>query len=325
MRFFSNDTLENQVCRPKSGINLYPGGAPMPGRSFNSNSYEYGFNGMSKVDEISGSGNHYTAEFWEYDPRTVRRWNTDPVVKEWESPYAAFRGNPIWFVDPNGDDPSTHTDEDGAVVSVKDDGDNGVYKHAGKGNEALNSVNKNYSKTKTSAGGTKMGESLHSLSFADQSLYNATGKVERADIKINFGSTTLTDKVQSIIGADPSLKEYAGKAATNGVWDIKSKVSDGSLLFGKYASPRDAGNFAAGAVAQKSSFTEIANFGYGAYNLTGNSKPKTGLLTYAITGLTLINPIAGAGTAYLIGKYGEDKLTQRSIDLGKDYIKNQSK
>ena len=56
-----------------------------------------------------------------------------------------------------------------------------------------------------------------------------------------------------------------------------------------------------------------------------NSKPKTGLLTSAIIGLTLINPAAGAGAAYLIGKYGEDKLTQRSIDLGKDYIKNQSK
>ena len=44
-----------------------------------------------------------------------------------------------------------------------------------------------------------------------------------------------------------------------------------------------------------------------------------------LIGLTLINPAAGAGAAYLIGKYGEDKLTQRSIDLGKDYIKNQSK
>ncbi len=84
----------------------------MPGRNFSSNSYEYGFNGMRKVDEISGSGNHYTAEFWEYDPRTVRRWNTDPVVKEWESPYATFRGNPIWFVDPHGDDPGEYIQQD---------------------------------------------------------------------------------------------------------------------------------------------------------------------------------------------------------------------
>jgi N-acetylmuramoyl-L-alanine amidase len=55
------------------------------------------------VNEISGVGNHYTAEFWEYDPRTIRRWNLDPVRVAWESPYAAFRNNPIFFNDPNGD------------------------------------------------------------------------------------------------------------------------------------------------------------------------------------------------------------------------------
>lgn len=65
--------------------------------------YPYGFNGQEKDDEISGSGNHYTAEFWEYDPRTGRRWNIDPIRVAWESPYAAFRNNPIVLNDPNGD------------------------------------------------------------------------------------------------------------------------------------------------------------------------------------------------------------------------------
>ena len=79
----------------------------MPGRSFNESEYRYGAaNGQEKVDEISGSGNHYTAEYWEYDSRTLRRWNIDPVVKEHESPYATFANNPIWFSDPNGADTS---------------------------------------------------------------------------------------------------------------------------------------------------------------------------------------------------------------------------
>lgn len=36
--------------------------------------YRYGFNGQEKVDEIAGQGNHYTAEFWEYDSRTGRQF-----------------------------------------------------------------------------------------------------------------------------------------------------------------------------------------------------------------------------------------------------------
>lgn len=57
-----------------------------------------------KDDEISGAGNSYTAEFWQYDGRLGRRWNPDPIVKHHESPYAALGNNPIWFIDPNGAD-----------------------------------------------------------------------------------------------------------------------------------------------------------------------------------------------------------------------------
>ena len=77
----------------------------MPGRNFNSNSYRYGAaNGQEKVDEISGSGNHYAAEFWEYDPRTKVRWNIDPITKSFESPYSVYGRNPILMIDPNGAD-----------------------------------------------------------------------------------------------------------------------------------------------------------------------------------------------------------------------------
>jgi len=87
-----------------SATDYYPFGMLQPGRNFSSSEYRYGFNSQEKVDEISGSGNHTTAEFWEYDTRLVRRWNIDPVVKPWESGYAVMGNNPIWNKDPNGDD-----------------------------------------------------------------------------------------------------------------------------------------------------------------------------------------------------------------------------
>jgi hypothetical protein len=74
----------------------------MPGRSFSSGSYRYGYNTQERTDEIKGSGNHYTAPFWEYDPRVVTRWNTDPITYPWQSSYAINNNNPIIYTDPLG-------------------------------------------------------------------------------------------------------------------------------------------------------------------------------------------------------------------------------
>lgn len=85
----------------------YAFGAPLYGRKYVSQagSYRYGFNGQEKVDEVSSEGNHNTAMFWEYDTRLGRRWNRDPLVNFSMSPYACLYNNPIFFVDPNGDNP----------------------------------------------------------------------------------------------------------------------------------------------------------------------------------------------------------------------------
>jgi RHS repeat-associated protein len=80
--------------------------------------YRYSFQGQEKDDEISGTGNSYTAEFWQYDPRLGRRWNLDPVVKEWESPYSCFSDNPVLFIDPKGDDKIVYN-EDGTINKKK--------------------------------------------------------------------------------------------------------------------------------------------------------------------------------------------------------------
>jgi hypothetical protein len=74
----------------------------MPGRSFSTPGYSYGFNGQEKDDEVKGSGNSMTAEFWEYDSRLARRWNGDQIYKPWEAPYSCFNDNPIYYADPVG-------------------------------------------------------------------------------------------------------------------------------------------------------------------------------------------------------------------------------
>ncbi|MFB9108145.1 hypothetical protein ACFFVK_06105 [Flavobacterium gyeonganense] len=90
----------------------YPFGMLVPNRHGTSepNGYRYGFNAQEKVDEISGEGNHNTAKFWEYDTRLGRRWNLDPVPKGFISGYATLSDNPIWRIDPDGDDDYFNSD-----------------------------------------------------------------------------------------------------------------------------------------------------------------------------------------------------------------------
>ncbi len=65
--------------------------------------YTYGFNGMERENEINPSVT--TAQYWEYDGRLGRRWNTEPLIAKYPylSSYACFNNNPIRFVDKNGD------------------------------------------------------------------------------------------------------------------------------------------------------------------------------------------------------------------------------
>ncbi len=86
-----------------SSQDYYPFGMLTPGRVFNSGAYRFGWNTQEKTDEIAGSGNHYTATYWEYNSRVVHRWNMDPKIQASWSPYAINWSNPIWYHDPLGD------------------------------------------------------------------------------------------------------------------------------------------------------------------------------------------------------------------------------
>jgi RHS repeat-associated protein len=79
----------------------------MPGRSFSSGSYRYGFNGKESDDEVSGSGNQYDYGFRIYNPRIGKFLSVDPLTGSypWYTPYQ-FAGNmPIWAVDIDGLEP----------------------------------------------------------------------------------------------------------------------------------------------------------------------------------------------------------------------------
>ena len=82
-----------------------------------SDNYRYGFNGQEKDDDVAGEVNSYTAEYWQYDPRIVKRWNPDPVVKYHESRYAVFSNNPLRFVDSIGKDTLSVIVKNGSMIS----------------------------------------------------------------------------------------------------------------------------------------------------------------------------------------------------------------
>lgn len=81
------------------------GGSLLPGRNYSSSSYNYGFNGKPKDDEIYGStGTSYDFGARLYDPRVGRWLSLDPLAIRfpYESNYLFAGGNPIYYVDEGG-------------------------------------------------------------------------------------------------------------------------------------------------------------------------------------------------------------------------------
>jgi hypothetical protein len=213
----------------------------------------FSFNGQEKTDEIYGEGNLNTAEFWEYDTRLGRRWNIDPVVKPWESGYATFGNNPIWYSDLLGlDVKNAHkADRDKAQSNLDaakekfsgiKKGDVG-YKSAKKELETAKELFSNIDakfqrveakikeiKTKdidlfneadklTDAGGTKV----------DIYVYDTPEDVMQIGVKegtVKFGDTDAQPGEQ-ILNADVNIPEYrAVMSNMNGKNTVTIRVSD---------------------------------------------------------------------------------------------------
>lgn len=106
IQVFNGTTFDHNKADVVSAQDYYPFGMQMPTRTFvasGGSKYRYGFNGQEHSTELDGDD--YTAQFWEYDARTGRRWNTDPEEEKMPelSPYSTNGDNPIKNNDPNGD------------------------------------------------------------------------------------------------------------------------------------------------------------------------------------------------------------------------------
>jgi len=141
-----------------------PGGGPAAlGAAPHDNRFLY--NGKELQADFGLGLYDYGARF--YDP-VLGRWDApDPLAGEEHSltPFRYGYNNPLRFIDPNGMLESTHTDKDGNVIAVYDDGYLGVYKHDDATTKA--EIDKKREQTNTNGGGGElMGYTLYINSFA---------------------------------------------------------------------------------------------------------------------------------------------------------------
>src|SRR5690554_3372538 len=72
-----NGNIDYFLADVVSYSDYYPFGMQMPGRSFQSDEYDYGFNGQLKDNEIKGEGNSYDFGNRMHDPRVGRFMSRD--------------------------------------------------------------------------------------------------------------------------------------------------------------------------------------------------------------------------------------------------------
>ncbi|MDW8274659.1 MAG: hypothetical protein RMJ53_10560, partial [Chitinophagales bacterium] len=92
----SGSVITGYHAYTESYTHYYPFGMVMPGRSYNSGEYRFGFNGQEKINEIYGSGNYIDFMFRGYNPRLGRFFTVDPLFKkypQWSS--YQFSGNQV--------------------------------------------------------------------------------------------------------------------------------------------------------------------------------------------------------------------------------------
>jgi RHS repeat-associated protein len=85
-----------------------PYGTLLAGRNGSTATYLYGFNGKQEDSEIKGEGNSYDFGARMYDPRVGRWLSGDPKESKFPalSPYVFVYNSPVYFIDPNGEEPT---------------------------------------------------------------------------------------------------------------------------------------------------------------------------------------------------------------------------
>jgi RHS repeat-associated protein len=184
----------------------------------------------------------------------IGRWGTVDVLADIyvpTSPYQYVFNNPVLLIDPDGR--STHTNRNGEVMAVYDDGDFGVYKH----NDLSDWDNKSIL-SREGNGISKEGDTEYWDEFAEHDKDNqiiSRDKVNfaAAGARINFGvrKDEYLDRINAAWDLESMFDSFTkGLAAlmqrsiTHGAWDIKDKIGvhDGFLYKGKYFSGESLGN-----------------------------------------------------------------------------------
>jgi hypothetical protein len=138
--------------------------------------YAFGFNGQMKDNEVAGMGNHNTAEFWEYDTRTARRWNLDPKPHIGISDYSTFGGNPIFNADPNGD------------YFTETEGGNGLKRLEMLKNKANDRIEKYRNELANVKPNSDKAKYLQSLIDQTQGILNKVAEMEKSNIEFHIGT-----------------------------------------------------------------------------------------------------------------------------------------
>jgi hypothetical protein len=164
--------------------------------------YEMGFNGQMKMNEVAGTGNWNTAQYWEYPTRTGTRPNRDPKPNPSVSPYATFSGNPIMFADPLGDTTVIHTAEGKLVGTINDNLKNEIHfvdiepEKVGQASALIDKINKMSVGERN--GAAKYTRSMLSFAFIGEksmgSLRNIVKKSLKSNKEVGFYTSIGRDK-----------------------------------------------------------------------------------------------------------------------------------
>jgi len=196
-----------------SATDYFPFGMAIDSRSYTSSLYRYGFNTQERDNEING--NTYTAEFWEYDARSGRRWNLDPVNYPHLSPYSAFTDNPILFSDTKGDCPDGNCGDREVVLADRlvrktFDPKKGLDENLLKIRNAVGQYASNGSKSAQKTFVLNSGKVTGGTAVA----FNAFQELAESLVKDKQISNFLTNDSKSISSYDDAIKNAPTNQAT---------------------------------------------------------------------------------------------------------------
>ncbi len=163
-------------------------GSLLPGRSYSSGSYRFGFNGQEKDDEVHGStGTSYDFGARLYDPRIGRWFSIDPKADKYPaaSPYHFAFNNPITFIDYGG--------MDGRVKVVRNAG--------GGGTITLETTVHLYGPDATDEMAVEMNQKFSCLGNTATYTDPSTGEVWNVTINVTFVNNAVLTEQQKTMGS----------------------------------------------------------------------------------------------------------------------------